>query len=90
VFLKEVIIFSAIGSNTALCGWLKYSICILVITCFNRQHGQDTKEEVASRDLRTELESKEREAKEKRDGKTRSFTGQYIYSYMLYILHIRC
>ena len=45
---------------------------------FIRQHGQDTKEEIASRDLRTELESKEREAKEKREGKTRSFTGQHL------------
>lgn len=52
-------------------------VCAFITTCFNRQHGQDTKEELASRDLRAELESKEREAKEKRDGKTRSFTGQY-------------
>ena len=41
-----------------------------------RQHGQDTKEEVASRDLRMELESKERETKEKKEGKSRSFTGK--------------
>lgn len=42
----------------------------------SRQHGQDTKEEIASRDLRAELESKEKDAKERREGKTRSFTGQ--------------
>ena len=41
-----------------------------------RLFDEPTKEEVASRDLRVELESKEREAKEKREGKTRSFTGQ--------------
>ena len=42
---------------------------------YHRQQGQDTKEEVVSRDLRSELESRERESKEKKDSKTRSFTG---------------
>ena len=49
---------------------------IFCCDCSFRQHGQDTKDEVASRDLRAELESKERESKEKREGKTRSFTGE--------------
>lgn len=52
-----------------------YGIIYLLQILSIRQHGQDTKEEISSRDLRTELELKEREAKEKREGKTRSFTG---------------
>ena len=52
-----------------------FSFVFIVTMHSFRQHGQDTKEEVASRDLRTELESNEREAREKKEGKTRSFTG---------------
>ena len=49
---------------------------MIQVICSIRQHGQDTKDELASRDLRAELESKERDSKEKREGKTRSFTGE--------------
>jgi len=64
-----------------LCGILRYvvhwhpfiSMRMIIFCC--RQQGQDTKEEVASRDLRSELESRERESKEKKDSKARSFTG---------------
>jgi len=63
-----------------LCGILWYVvqwhpfISMHMVFCY-RQQGQDTKEEVASRDLRSDLESRERESKEKKDSKARSFTG---------------
>ena len=42
-----------------------------------RQTGQATAEDIRSRDLRRELEEKERDARERKDReKTRSFTGE--------------
>ena len=52
-------------------------VCIrLTCTCVSRQPGQNTTEEVRSRDLRHELEEKERESKEKKNREKRSFTGE--------------
>jgi len=77
-------------SSFLLINWYTHTYHINLFS--HRQQGQDTKEEVASRDLRSELESRERESKEKKESKTRSFTGKlqlacglsmytYIYEY---------
>lgn len=46
--------------------------------CFSRQTGQNTTEEVRARDLRRELEDKERDSKEKKNREKRSFTGKLL------------
>ena len=51
-------------------------MCVCVFSC--RQTGQGTSDEVKSRDLRRELEDKERDARTKRGrDKPRSFTGEF-------------
>ena len=53
------------------------TIVIIVCTC-SRQPGQDTTDEIKSRDFRQELEKKEKEARrlKDKDKMGRSFTGQ--------------
>ena len=41
----------------------------------SRQTGQSTSEEIRSRDLRRDLEDRERESRDKREREKRSFTG---------------
>ena len=53
--------------------------CQLVQACSSppyRQTGQSTTDEIRSRDLRRDLEERERESRDKREREKRSFTGE--------------